>query len=126
MKRIEKVLQFNRSFNLPIRNKPSLIPPAESRLLIDMTMEENQEYREAVDADDIVEIADALIDRLYLIYGDIIRHGLADKINALFDEVHNSNMSKLDENDKPIYKNNGKVKKSDRYFKPDIKKILDE
>jgi predicted HAD superfamily Cof-like phosphohydrolase len=122
--KIKKVLEFNRAFNLPIRTQPSLIPPAESRLLIDMMREENQEYSDAVDNGDIIEIADALTDQLYLNIGNFIRHGLGHKIEELFAEVNRSNMSKLDENGKPIYKNNGKVEKSDQYFEPNIKGIL--
>lgn len=88
--------------------------------------EENEEYLEAAQNGDIVEIADALGDMLYILCGTILKHGLQDKIAAVFKEIQRSNMSKLDANGKPIYREDGKVLKSELYFKPDIKTILDK
>ena len=88
--------------------------------------EENDEYLEAVKNEDLVEIADALGDQLYILCGTILKHGLQHKITAVFQEIQRSNMSKLDENGKPIYRADGKVMKSSLYFKPDIKAILDQ
>ena len=88
--------------------------------------EENEEYLEAAQNGDIVEIADALGDMLYILCGTILKHGLQDKIAAVFQEIQRSNMSKLDANGKPIYREDGKVLKSELYFKPDIKAILDK
>lgn len=88
--------------------------------------EENEEYLEAAQNGDIVEIADALGDMLYILCGTILKHGLQDKIAAVFQEIQRSNMSKLDANGKPIYREDGKVLKSELYFKPDIKTILDK
>jgi predicted HAD superfamily Cof-like phosphohydrolase len=87
--------------------------------------EENEEYLEAAKNGDIVEIADALGDQLYILCGTILKHGLQDKIIDVFKEIQRSNMSKLDKNGKPIYREDGKVMKSELYFKPDIKSILD-
>ena len=87
--------------------------------------EENEEYLEAAKNGDLVEIADALGDQLYILCGTLNAHGLQHKIAEVFLEIHRSNMSKLDENGQPIYREDGKVMKSDRYFKPDIKKVLD-
>ncbi|MFM8596376.1 MAG: hypothetical protein ACKOBN_04705, partial [Flavobacteriales bacterium] len=86
--------------------------------------EENEEYLEAAKNGDLVEIADALGDQLYILCGTILRHGLQDMIEPIFQEIQRSNMSKLDENGKPIYREDGKVLKSALYFKPDISKIL--
>jgi predicted HAD superfamily Cof-like phosphohydrolase len=88
--------------------------------------EENEEYLEAAKRGDIVEIADALGDQLYILCGTILRHGLQDKIVEVFREIQRSNMSKLDKEGKPIYREDGKVMKSELYFRPDIKSILDQ
>ena len=88
--------------------------------------EENEEYLEAAKNGDMVEIADALGDQLYILCGTILRHGLQDKIVEVFEEIQRSNMSKLDADGKPIYREDGKVLKSDRYFKPNIAAILNK
>ena len=88
--------------------------------------EENEEYLEAAKNGDLVEIADALGDQLYILCGTILKHGLQDKIVEVFKEIQRSNMSKLDENGKPIYREDGKVMKSELYFKPNIKSILED
>ena len=86
--------------------------------------EENQEYLEAAKNNDIIEVADALGDMLYILCGTIIEHGMQDKIEEIFDEIQKSNMSKLGEDGKPIYRNDGKVMKGPNYFKPNISEIL--
>lgn len=88
--------------------------------------EENEEYLEAAKKNDIIEIADALGDQLYILCGTILRHGLQHKIVEVFEEIQRSNMSKLDANGKPIYREDGKVLKSELYFKPNIRKILED
>ena len=87
--------------------------------------EENEEYLQAAKEGDMVEIADALGDMLYILCGTILKHGLQDKIADVFVEIQRSNMSKLDKNGKPIYREDGKVMKSELYFKPSIKSILE-
>ena len=87
--------------------------------------EENEEYLQAAKQGDLVEIADALGDMLYILCGSILTHGLQDKMAEVFKEIQRSNMSKLDKDGKPIYREDGKVLKSDLYFKPNIKKIID-
>jgi len=82
--------------------------------------EENEEYLEAANRGDLVEVADALGDMLYILCGTILKHGLQDRIAAVFEEIQRSNMSKLDADGQPIYREDGKVLKSERYFKPDI------
>lgn len=86
--------------------------------------EENEEYLEAALNGDLVEVADALGDQLYILCGTILKHGLQSKIEEVFEEIQRSNMSKLDKNGNPIYREDGKILKSDLYFKPDIKKII--
>jgi predicted HAD superfamily Cof-like phosphohydrolase len=88
--------------------------------------EENEEYLEAANNDDLVEVADALGDMLYILCGTIIEHGMQHKIEEVFDEIQRSNMSKLDANGQPIYREDGKVLKGPNYFKPNISDILDE
>ena len=87
--------------------------------------EENEEYLEAAKEGDLVEIADALWDMLYILCGTILKHGMQDKIEEVFNEIQRSNMSKLDKNGQPIYREDGKVMKSDQYFTPDLKSILE-
>ena len=93
-------------------------------LRYNLIKEENEEYLEACKNGDIIEIADALGDQLYILFGTILKHGLQHKIEEVYDEIHRSNMSKLDENGNPIFREDGKILKSNLYFKPDIGKIL--
>ena len=86
--------------------------------------EENEEYLEAANNNDIVEVADALGDMLYILCGTIIEHGMQNKIDEIFNEIQNSNMSKLGEDGNPIYRKDGKVLKGPNYFKPNIRQIL--
>jgi predicted HAD superfamily Cof-like phosphohydrolase len=123
---INKVAEFHTTFNIGNNLSPTLISEAESKLRFDLLKEENEEYLEACKNGNLVEIADALGDVLYIAFGTILRHGLQDKIQEVFDEIQNSNMSKLDENGKPIYREDGKVLKGKNYFRPDIKKILEK
>ena len=88
--------------------------------------EENLEYFEAAQSNDLVEVADALGDMLYILCGTIIEHGMQDKIEAVFDEIQRSNMSKLGADGQPIYREDGKVLKGPHYFKPNIKSILEQ
>jgi len=86
--------------------------------------EENEEYLEAAQDGDMIEVADALGDMLYILCGTIIEHGMQDVIEDVFDEIQRSNMSKLGADGKPIYREDGKVLKGPNYFKPDFKQIL--
>ena len=88
--------------------------------------EENEEYLEAAENGDLTEIADACGDMLYILCGTLLKHGLQHKIEEVFKEIQSSNMSKLDAGGNPIYREDGKVLKSDQYFKPNIKTILDK
>ena len=122
---IGAVAQFHDAFGIQNNSTPTAaLTAADIQLRFDLMKEENEEYLEAAQNGDLVEIADALGDQLYILCGTILRHGLQDKIIAVFEEIQSSNMSKLDANGKPIYREDGKVLKSELYFKPDIAKIL--
>lgn len=120
---IDKVKEFHKVFRLEDDQNYKKNPHC-CTLRKELMREENQEYLDACAANDDVEIADALGDQLYILIGTIIAHGLEDKIEEIFTEIHRSNMSKL-ENGEPIYREDGKVKKGKDYFKPNIKKILE-
>ncbi|MDE0600075.1 MAG: nucleoside triphosphate pyrophosphohydrolase family protein, partial [Dokdonia donghaensis] len=99
---------------------------AKNELRYNLMKEENEEYLEAANNGDLVEVADALGDMLYILCGTIIEHGMQDKIEEVFNEIQRSNMSKLGEDGKPIYRADGKVLKGPNYFKPDIASILNK
>jgi predicted HAD superfamily Cof-like phosphohydrolase len=128
MKKIIKhVEDFHNAFGIANNYSPTtIISEDEIMLRYNLMKEENEEYLEAAKNKDIVEIADALGDQLYILCGTILKHGLQYKIEAVFEEIQRSNMSKLDENGKPIFREDGKILKSDRYFKPNIKPVLDK
>lgn len=123
---IDKVKTFHEKFNIENNHSPTLLSEDEYKLRYNLIKEENEEYLKACENKDIVEIADAMGDILYIALGTLLRHGLQHKIDEIFDEIHNSNMSKLGEDGKPIYREDGKVLKGPNYFKPNIKKIIFE
>lgn len=125
-KQIEAVELFHKTFNAPVGSSPKSIPQKRYDLRWRLMEEENEEYITACKEDNIVEISDALGDMLYILCGTIIEHGMQDKIEDVFKEIQASNMSKLDENGEPIFREDGKVLKGKNYFKPDIKKILEK
>lgn len=125
IEKINSVKEFHTVFKIGSREEPSgAIPEAEYMLRHRLMQEENDEYLEACKRGDLVEIADALGDKMYILFGSILKHGLQYKIEEIFDEIQKSNMSKLDDNGQPIFREDGKIMKSKNYFKPDIKKIL--
>ena len=124
--KIKSVAEFHTVFKIGNADKMRLIDEREYTLRYNLIKEENEEYLEACKNGDIVEIADALGDQLYILFGTILKHGLEHKIEEVYDEIHRSNMSKLDENGDPIFREDGKILKSNLYFKPDIKKILEK
>ena len=124
-KRLAAVKQFHTSFKLGISEAPTAsLGSQKNRLRYELMKEENEEYLEAANQGDLTEVADALGDMLYVLCGTIIEHGLEHKIEAIFDEIQQSNMSKLDENGNPIYNEMGKVIKGPDYIKPNIAKVL--
>jgi predicted HAD superfamily Cof-like phosphohydrolase len=123
---IEHVETFHKAFGIHNNYSPtSDLTQDEVMLRYKLMREENEEYLEAAQKGDLVEIADALGDQLYILCGTILRHGLQDKIAHVFEEIQRSNMSKLDKDGKAIYREDGKVLKSDLYFRPNIKAILE-
>ena len=125
--KIAAVNKFHSAFGLGIENSPTVALGIKKNLLrYELMREENEEYLEAANNDDLVEVADALGDMLYILCGTIIEHGMQDKIEEVFNEIQRSNMSKLGANGKPIFREDGKVLKGPNYFKPDLKSILDK
>ncbi len=124
--KIAAVQEFHTAFKLGYKNEP-IADLGESKNLLryKLMREENEEYLEAAQNNDIVEVADALGDMLYILCGTIIEHGMQHKIEEVFNEIQRSNMSKLGEDGQPIYREDGKVLKGPNYFKPKIKEILD-
>ena len=124
-KRINAVRQFHTAFGLGMKEEPTAdLGLAKNTLRFNLMKEENEEYLEAANNNDLVEVADALGDMLYILCGTSIEHGMQHKIEEVFDEIQRSNMSKLGEDGKPIYREDGKVLKGPNYFKPSIKEIL--
>ena len=126
-KRIDAVKQFHTAFGLGVSDQPiASLGEAKNKLRFELMKEENEEYLEAAHNNDLVEVADALGDMLYILCGTIIEHGMQHKIEEVFDEIQRSNMSKLGADGKPIYREDGKVLKGPNYFKPNIKQILNK
>ena len=124
---IKAVETFHNAFGITNNYNPTTeISTTDIELRHRLMQEENDEYLEAAKKGDLIEIADALGDQLYILCGTILKHGLQEKIIEVFEEIQRSNMSKLDENGKAIYREDGKILKSDLYFKPDIKSILEK
>ena len=119
------VTTFHKAFGLGVNNTPTTdIDESKMNLRFSLMDEENKEYLEAIQNKDMIEVADALGDMLYILCGTIITHGMQNVIDEVFEEIQRSNMSKLDNDGKPIYREDGKVLKGPNYFKPDIAKIL--
>ncbi len=125
--KIEAVKVFHVAYKLGYRENPKADLGIEKNMLrYKLMREENEEYLDAANNGDLVEVADALGDILYILCGTIIEHGLQHKIEEVFDEIQRSNMSKLGADGEPIYREDGKVLKGPNYFKPNILDILDK
>ena len=122
MSNFNKVKTFMETFGQEVKKKASFSSDKINKLRYDLIKEELDELREAIDQKDMIEIADALTDILYVTYG--AGHAFGINLDNCFNEVQDSNMSKLGENGKPIYNEVGKVMKGPKYFKPDLKKII--
>ena len=131
LKDLEK---FQKAFNSTFNETPTLLSEEDWKLRYKLSLEELEEYKEACEQGDIVEIFDAILDRLFLAFGDAVSHGLQDKLIDGFNEVVRSNMSKLDDNGKPLIngengvwdesKPKGKILKSKNFFEPNLKQFL--
>ena len=122
MSNFNKVGTFMKTFGQEVKNKPSFSNDKINKLRIDLINEELDELKEAMDNKDLLEVADALTDILYVTYG--AGHAFGIDLDKCFDEVQNSNMSKSDENGKPIYNEAGKIMKGPNYFKPNLSKFV--
>lgn len=126
-KKIDAVELFHKSFGLGVSTTMCAnLGETKNLLRFNLMDEENREYLEAANNNDLVEVADALGDMLYILCGTILEHGMQYKIEEVFEEIQRSNMSKLGADGKPIYREDGKVLKGPNYFKPDIQGILDK
>jgi predicted HAD superfamily Cof-like phosphohydrolase len=122
MSNFKKVGTFMKTFGQEVKTKPSFSSNKINKLRIDLIKEELDELQEAMKNNDLLEVADALTDILYVTYG--AGHAFGIDLDKCFDEVQNSNMSKLGENSEPIYNETGKVMKGPNYFKPDLSKFV--
>ncbi|MDP6922042.1 MAG: nucleoside triphosphate pyrophosphohydrolase family protein [Lutibacter sp.] len=125
--KLAAVQAFHEAFGLGVAEQPTASLPEQTlQLRFDLMAEENKEYLEAAKNRDLVEVADALGDMLYILCGTILSHGMQHKIEAVFNEIQQSNMSKLGADGKPIYRADGKVMKGPHYWKPNLAAILQE
>ena len=122
MTNFEKVKQFMQTFGQEVKTKASFSDEKTNQLRLDLIKEELEELKNAMESKDLLEVADALTDILYVTYG--AGHAFGINLDKCFDEVQNSNMSKLGNDGKPIYNESGKVMKGPDYFKPDLSKFL--
>lgn len=133
-KQLAQVATFQKAFGQNIASEPTFIEPSTYDLRYELMKEENEEYLQACQENDLVEIADALADQLYILCGTILEHGMQNIIEKCFEEVQRSNMSKLDENDNPIINGEngildntrplGKILKSKNYSEPNLQQFL--
>ncbi|MDT0644441.1 nucleoside triphosphate pyrophosphohydrolase family protein [Zunongwangia sp. F363] len=124
-KRISAVKEFHEAFGLGINEAPvASLGKNKNLLRYKLMEEENKEYLEAAESNDLIEVADALGDMLYILCGTILEHGMQHKIEEVFDAIQASNMSKLGEDGKPVYREDGKVLKGPNFMKPDIRSIF--
>jgi len=122
---IDHVRAFHDAFGIDNADAPTTaLAPEQIDLRYKLMREENEEYLDAAKAGDLVEVADALGDMLYILCGTMLKHGLQDKMSDVFNEIQRSNMSKLGKDGRPIYREDGKVLKGPGYFKPNIAAIL--
>ena len=122
MTNFDKVGIFMKTFGQEVKNQPALSSDKINNLRYDLIKEELAELKDAMEKKDLLEVADALTDILYVTYG--AGHAFGIDLDKCFEEVQNSNMSKLDESGKPIYNESGKVMKGPNYFKPDLSKFV--
>lgn len=121
---ISKVKDFHEKFGIINNDSPQLIGSKGYQLRYDLALEELQEYKNACQQGNLIEVADALGDQLYILIGTILRHGMQDIIEDVFNEIHASNMSKLGEDGKPVIREDGKILKGKNYFRPNLKKFF--
>jgi len=123
-KQLDAVAEFHKAFKQVDGKWPRVLDKKEYELRWDLMDEENKEYLEACEEGSLVEIADALGDQLYILCGTILKHGMQHIIEDVFDEIQASNMSKLGEDGEPVLREDGKILKGEKYFKPNIKQFI--
>lgn len=123
-KEIQMVKTFQKVYGHPVPDGPKYLPASRCLMRHSLISEEVNELLEAMINKDLVEVADAIADCFYILFGTAVEFGIADKMEAVFHEVHRSNMSKLDDEGMPIYREDGKVLKGPNYSKPDISSII--
>jgi len=121
---INQVKDFHEKFSIPVGEYTDYISPERQKLRIDILQEEVNELSKAMIEGNMVEIADGIVDCIYILFGTAVEYGFSDKLEAMFHEVHRSNMSKLGEDGKPIYRKDGKVLKGPGYSPPNLGSIL--
>jgi len=125
LKQLNKVREFHETFKQENGTEPRLIDENQFSLRYNLMAEENKEYFMACENQDLTEIADALGDKLYILCGTILKHGMQDIIEKVFDEIHSSNMSKVGEDGKAIMREDGKILKGPNYFRPNLKQFIE-
>ena len=125
-KQIEHVRTFHEVYEVPMLEEPGMPSKERQELRYKLLFEELQEYKEACENNDLIEVADSLTDLAYILFGTVLEHGLDKHFEAMFEEVQRSNLSKLDNDGKPIKREDGKVLKGPNFFLPDLKGILNE
>ncbi len=117
------LIQFNKTFDIPIGRKPALLQSKEFNLKYNLLKEELDEYNKACINEDMEGVSDAIVDMAYVVFGIVVHHGLTNVFDDMFEEVHKSNMSKL-ENGKVLRRTDGKILKGSEFFKPNLKQFL--
>jgi predicted HAD superfamily Cof-like phosphohydrolase len=125
-KQLKQLDEFQVAYNSTRNSKPTLISEDDYSLRYKLGKEELDEYLDACKDGDLIEVADALADQLYILLGTMISHGMGNVIEDIFDEVHRSNMSKLGEDGKPIYREDGKILKGPNFSSPNLSKFLSD
>jgi predicted HAD superfamily Cof-like phosphohydrolase len=123
-KQLESVAAFHKAFGQKDGRWPQPLEELDYQLRYSLMKEENEEYLVACQNNSLVDIADALGDQLYILCGTILKHGMQNIIEEVFDEIQSSNMSKLGEDGKPVLRDDGKILKGPNYFKPDLNKFV--
>ena len=121
---INKLIEFNKAFDIPYNTEPTNLEPKEVDLRFSLMFEENQEYHVGAYKKDLVETADALGDKLYILLGTIVAHGMQDVIVDVFNEIHRSNMTKLEPDGKVRRREDGKILKPETYERPNLKQFF--
>lgn len=121
---INNVAEFHRAFGVPVEGSPTMPNKDVQKLRYDLALEELNEFKDACEKGDIIEVFDALVDQLYILFGTAHSFGLSDALYAGFEEVHKSNMSKLTAEGKVLRHPNGKIAKSENFVKPDLNEVL--